>query len=115
MLFIESSTFTKIVYDYLSDEEYKNLQTKLVEQPHFGTVIPGCGGIRKIRWAHKSKSHGKRGGLRIYYLYLEEISCIYLLAIIEKGQKEDLSHNEKKILKNLALQFKNSARLRRLS
>lgn len=33
-----------------------------------GEVIPGSGGIRKLRWAVKGR--GKRGGLRvIYYLH----------------------------------------------
>lgn len=107
MIFIESSSFTKAVYEYLSDEGYKDLQTRLVDQPHLGKVIPGCGGIQKIRWAQKGKLHGKRGGVRVFYLYIEELSHIHLLAILEKGKKEDLSPKEKETLKILAVQLKN--------
>lgn len=110
MVFIESSAFTKTIYNYLNDEEYKDFQIKIAEYPNLGDVIPGCGGIRKIRWAQKSKLHGKRGGLRIFYLYLEQLNHIYLLAVLEKGEKEDLSSKEKAILKDLAIRIKRSAK-----
>ena len=110
MLFIESSSFTKNIHDYLSDEGYKDLQTKLVEHPRLASVIPGCGGIRKVRWAQKGKAHGKRSGLRIYYLYIEQLSHIHLLAILGKGEREDLSSEKKRMLKKLAMQLKISSR-----
>lgn len=115
MIFIESSLFTKDVYNYLSEDEYKDLQSRLVEQPRLGNVIPGCGGIRKARWGQKGKSRGKRGGVRVYYLYIEELSYIHLLAIFGKVEKEDLTKEEKGILKNLAIQLKKSAKTRRIS
>lgn len=110
MQFIESSSFTKNIYNYLSDEEYKALQTKLVERPRLGNVIPGCGGIRKLRWSQKSKIHGKRSGLRIFYLYIEQVSHIHLLALLGKGERGDLSPREKKTLKILATQLKKTRR-----
>lgn len=114
MVFIESTSFTKAIYNYLNDEEYKDFQTKIAEYPSLGNIIPGCGGIRKVRWAQKSKLHGKRSGLRIYYLYLEQLNHTHLLAILEKGEKEDLSSKEKAILKDLAIKLKSSAKSRRI-
>lgn len=35
----------------------------LIDHPNAGNVIPGSGGVRKLRWAAKGK--GKRGGARI--------------------------------------------------
>jgi hypothetical protein len=61
--FVETPLFTKLVYEYLSDEEYSALQWALTLRPDAGSVIPGSGGIRKMRWA--GKGHGKRGGLSI--------------------------------------------------
>lgn len=113
MMFIESVSFTKTVYKYLNEDEYKNLQMKLIDRPSSGDVIPGCGGIRKIRWAEKPKSRGKRGGVRVFYLSLEETRHIHLLAILEKTKKDDLSFDEKKILKELAARLKQSARTKR--
>jgi len=63
--FIETRLFTKLVIEYLADEEYGALQESLMRNPDVGPVIPGSGGIRKIRWA--AQGRGKRGGYRIIY------------------------------------------------
>jgi hypothetical protein len=47
--FVETRLFTRLVQQYLDDEEYRELQTVLMENPEAGLVIPGSGGIRK-RW-----------------------------------------------------------------
>ena len=65
MEFIESTAFTKYVYDYLSDDEYLGLQSFLLLYPESGKVVPGSGGVRKIRWAMTGK--GKSGGVRVIY------------------------------------------------
>ena len=57
--------FTRLVQEYLSDEEYRKLQEALIENPETGAVIRGSGGIRKLRWA--APGRGKRGGYRIIY------------------------------------------------
>jgi hypothetical protein len=49
--FIETRLFTKLVVDYFSDEEYAALQVALMRDPEAGPVIPGSGGVRKLRWA----------------------------------------------------------------
>jgi hypothetical protein len=49
MEFIEAAAFTKYVYDYLTDEEYLGLQGFLLKYPEFGKIVPGSGGVRKIR------------------------------------------------------------------
>jgi len=65
--FIETPFFTKALEHYLDDDEYARLQHHLNEHPEAGAVVPGSGGVRKLRWAVAGR--GKRGGLRvIYYL-----------------------------------------------
>jgi hypothetical protein len=49
--FIETRLFTRLVIEYLTDEEYGALQESLMRDPDAGPVIPGSGGIRKFRWA----------------------------------------------------------------
>lgn len=51
MEFIEATAFTKHVYDYLSEDEYSGLQSFLFQHPEAGKVVPGSGGVKKIRWA----------------------------------------------------------------
>ncbi len=63
--FIETRLFSRLVSEFLSDEEYQRLQHRLVEDPAAGDLIPGSGGIRKLRW--KVSGRGKRGGVRVIY------------------------------------------------
>ena len=51
MEFIETPTFTRMVTALLSDDEYRELQNELVEDPARGDLIKGGGGIRKLRYA----------------------------------------------------------------
>ena len=67
-IFVESSIFEKNRTNYLSDEEYRQLQNELLKTPTKGDVIQGTGGLRKVRVASKGK--GKRGGARVIYYYL---------------------------------------------
>jgi hypothetical protein len=47
--FIETRLFTRLVLEYLSDEQYADLQMALVANPQLGLVIAGNGGVRKLR------------------------------------------------------------------
>jgi hypothetical protein len=72
--------------------------------PSAGDVIPGSGGIRKLRWAAKGK--GKRGGVRVIYLYLVAAARVYLLRCYAKNVQTDLSADEKKQLRQIAAHLK---------
>jgi len=67
MVFIETPIFTKLVIELLSDDSYAELQQMLLLRPDAGDVIPGSGGLRKVRW--RIAGQGKRGGLRIIYYW----------------------------------------------
>ena len=49
MEFVEATAFTKYLYDYLSEDEYLGLQGYLLKYPESGKVVPGSGGVRKVR------------------------------------------------------------------
>jgi len=72
-----------------------------------GDVL-NTGGIRKIRW--NGSGRGKRGGTRIIYYHYNEKYPIYLLFAYPKNVKDDLTEREKKILRQLIKQFKDSFR-----
>jgi hypothetical protein len=76
----------------------------LVDHPNAGDVMPGSGGVRKLRWAAKGK--GKRGGGRIIYLYVVVAARIYLLRCYSKNVKTDLNATEKKQLRQIAAHLK---------
>ena len=88
MEFIESSTFTRLLPAYLTDDEYLGLQMFLISNPESGKIIPGSGGIRKIKWRISGK--GKRGGIRVIYYYKRTESEIWLLTIYNKSEKDSI-------------------------
>jgi hypothetical protein len=99
MKFIETSIFTKTVQELLEDDEYKSLQVALMLRPEQGSIIPGSGGLRKIRWASKGK--GKRGGLRAIYYWDKKSESFYMLLIYSKSKQDDLTQGQLQILSQL--------------
>lgn len=99
MEFVEAPAFTKFVPNYLKDDEYAALQRYLERDPQAGDLIPGTGGLRKLRWRDRNRGKGTRGGLRvIYYYFLSDIQ-IWLLTIYDKNEAVDLTTPEKKLLR----------------
>jgi hypothetical protein len=99
MVLIESAVFTRQVRELLTDEEYRRLQWHLALFPMAGDVIPGTGGLRKVRWT--TEGGGKRGGTRVIYFHVASQDQIRLLLIYRKGVKDDLAPDEKKVLRRL--------------
>jgi len=88
MEFIETSLFSKLIREYLSDEEYSALQWVLVARPDAGALIPGSGGLRKLRWA--APGRGKSGGYRVIYYWQDHLGQIWLLTIYAKNEAENI-------------------------
>ena len=99
MVFIEAPIFTKYIYNYLDDEDYSALQQTLALRPDAGKVIPGSGGLRKLRWAGSGR--GKRGGLRIIYYWLSEDGQIWLLTVYAKNEAENIPNSVLKLLRKV--------------
>ena len=109
MTFIESPGFTQRVSRMLDDAALSDLQHLLMADPQRGSVMTGCGGLRKIRVGNPARQKGKRGGCRVVYLHVPDVSWLYLLDIYSKNEKDDLSTAEKAILKRLANEYKEAA------
>ena len=86
--FVETRLFTKLVLGYLSDDEYGALQQAIAQDPNAGPVIPGSGGVRKLRWA--APGRGKRGGYRVIYYVKRVEGVIWLLTIYPKNVAENI-------------------------
>jgi hypothetical protein len=99
--FVETIEFTQWVKEYLSDDALSELQRELQNDPDQGSVMPGCGGLRKMRVADPRRGKGKRGGARVIYLHIEELDQVHLVTVYGKDQKEDLSADDKKFYRQL--------------
>jgi mRNA-degrading endonuclease RelE of RelBE toxin-antitoxin system len=86
--FIETRLFTKLVVEYFSDENYRQLQQALMENPESGKVIRGSGGVRKIRWA--AEGRGKRAGYRVIYFVRQSRDVICMLTLYPKNVKDSI-------------------------
>ena len=99
MVIIETSIFTRQVQTLLSDEEYRQLQMALVLHPDLGAVIPGSGGLRKVRWSIRGR--GKRGGVRAIYYWAVVHDKILMLFIYAKNEQDDLTLEQLKVLRRI--------------
>jgi hypothetical protein len=104
--FVETPVFTRQVLELMGDAEYSKLQAALVLQPEMGDLIPGTGGLRKVRWVEKARGRGKRGGVRVIYYWYRSDALIYLLLAYSKTERDDLSNEQKRELKKLLAEFK---------
>ncbi len=86
--FIETKLFSRLLADYLTDDEYALLQKALAENPEQGALVPGSGGVRKVRWAQPGR--GKRGGIRIIYYARTREGVIWMLTIYAKNEEENI-------------------------
>ena len=71
-----------------------------------GDLIQGTGGVRKVRFAVKSR--GKSGGVRIVYYYCNESMPVFLLTVFAKNEKADLTRAERNALGKVARALRES-------
>ena len=103
--FIEVPLFTKKWKELgLTDEDLRDLQNILLQNPKSGDVIQGTGGLRKIRIPMKGR--GKSGGSRGIYVDIEIKEVIYFINVYTKNEKDDLTEDEKKAFKAVVKMLK---------
>lgn len=99
VLFVETRQFTARVRTLLSDDEYRELQRELAERPDAGVVIPGTGGLRKLRFGVAGR--GKRGGVRTIYYWAESRATVLLLFLFAKNERDDLTPDQRTALRRI--------------
>jgi mRNA-degrading endonuclease RelE of RelBE toxin-antitoxin system len=100
VVIVETTIFTKRVLLALNDDQYRALQAALVASPSVGPVIPGGGGLRKLRWVGSGR--GKRGGARVIYRWFPEREKLLMLFVFLKQERDNLSALQLKQLRFVA-------------
>jgi hypothetical protein len=106
VVFIESRPFTRRLLGLAgnpgADGVLRRIQDDLIEHPERGKLVKGLGGIRKARASNPARGKGKRGGYRYLYMYLAHRAHVHLLLILDKDEQEDLTTEQRKILRRMA-------------
>ncbi len=106
MVIVETPIFTKLINNLMTEDDYREFQIMLIDQPDAGKIISGSGGIRKIRWSGSDR--GKRGGTRLIYYWATNLDQIYMLFAYAKNDRDDLTKDQLKTLqKMVVLEFEN--------
>lgn len=88
----------------MSAAEKDELFDFIARDPEAGDVIPGTGGVRKLRYVIQGK--GKRGGVRVIYYYYNDRNPVLLFTVFGKNEKSALTEKEKNTLYRIVQEIK---------
>ncbi len=94
----ETATFRQTALAIWSQEELDSLIETLANAPDAGDLIPGSGGLRKVRWSVSGR--GKRGGARVIYTTIAADGVVWLLIAYTKAKFDNLPMAILRKLKN---------------
>jgi len=100
-VFVELPPFERHRANYLDDDAFLRLQRLLMLNPEAGALIPGTGGLRKLRFADERRGKGKRGGLRVIYYWWDAGLQFWLFTIYDKDGMSDLTKAQRETLKRM--------------
>jgi hypothetical protein len=96
---VETPVYLADAERLFSPAERTAIVDRLAADPACGVVVPGSGGIRKVRFGFGGR--GKSGGARIIYLFGGEDLPVFLLAAFAKNEKADLSASQRNALSRI--------------
>jgi hypothetical protein len=100
----ETAVFMRQAGALWADDERFEFVDFIARNPEVGDLIPGSGGVRKVRWGRHGS--GKRGGVRIIYFYHDPAMPLYLLVIYAKARRDDLSADARRTVRGLVARLK---------
>jgi hypothetical protein len=96
---VETPQFLSVTRKLLTEAEHAQLVDYLAHNPDAGDLIPGTGGVRKLRWGVEGR--GKRGGARIVNFYHSAAVPLFALTAYAKNEKADLSQKDRNDFRKL--------------
>jgi hypothetical protein len=94
----------------LDDDDLRDLENQILERPEEGAVVPGTGGLRKLRFTSSRSSKGKSGSERVCYALYPTPGLVVLILAYGKNEKEDLEPAEKKQIKAMLESYESQLR-----
>jgi hypothetical protein len=90
---IETPEFLAATKRIMNEQERSQLVDHLARNPLAGDLIPGTGGVRKLRWALEGR--GKRGGARVVYYFHNDAMPIFALTAYAKNERADITQADR--------------------
>ena len=109
---IETPEFLSATRKLMDEEERALLVHYLAHNPTSGDVIPGTGGVRKLRWGLEGR--GKRGGARVIYFHHDMGMPLFMLTAYAKNERADLSQKDRNDFRRLTALLVETFRRREL-
>jgi hypothetical protein len=100
-VFVELPAFSRYRSDYFDDAAFRALQDALMRNPRKGDLMPGTGGLAKLRCPDRRRRTGKRGGLRVIYYWWTKGMQFWLFTVYAKDEMADLTPGERKAFSRL--------------
>ncbi len=108
MRIFATRTYERAIRKLIPDAARKEMEAAIAGDPRGAPVIPGTGGVRKLRWAGSGR--GKRGGIRAIYFYHAGPEAIYMLTAYAKADRDDLRPDDRKALSRLVAAIRKEER-----
>lgn len=96
---VETPEFLAATRRLMDEEERALLVDYLASNPMAGALIPGTGGVRKLRWGLEGR--GKRGGARVIYFYHNADLPVFALTAYAKNERSELSQADRNDFRRL--------------
>jgi hypothetical protein len=96
---VETPEFLSATRKLMSEEERALLVDYLAYNPTAGELIPGTGGVRKLRWGLEGR--GKRGGARVIYFHHDAGLPLFALTAFAKNERADLRQQDRSDFRQL--------------
>jgi len=96
---VETAEFIRRT-DKLTATERDELIAYLAANPTAGDLIPGTGGVRKLRW--RLEGRGKRGGARVIHFFHNAQLPLFVLTAFAKNERTDPTQEERNDFRRLS-------------
>lgn len=96
---VETPEFLAATRKLMTDDERALLVDYLAYNPTSGDLVPGTGGVRKLRWGLEGR--GKRGGARVVYFHHDAGMPLFALTAYAKNERADLSQQDRNDFRQL--------------
>ncbi|MCC6537023.1 MAG: type II toxin-antitoxin system RelE/ParE family toxin [Bryobacterales bacterium] len=95
---VETARFLSDADDLIDEAGREALVAHIAAHPDAGAVMPGTGGVRKLRWALVGR--GKSAGARVIYYFHSERMPVFLLAMYGKNERANLTAAERNAMRS---------------